>query len=179
MSECYQSRPGAWCRPSGWFRRSSPSLWLRPDVCWAGCRSGSSAAPAPVWAPWRWLQQSAEKRQRRLPAGSSGRGRGGLTLYVVLLQVYPLQQRDQVGAAFPRAVLRSCQDVAPGQRDGNALLLQRKWHHHHQLEETSDSEPLNERGFMWRFKSASVWQSKTLKKHNSLPNPPEKLLSFH
>lgn len=46
-----------------------------------------------------------------------------LTLYVVLLQVNSLQQRDEIGATFPRSVLSPSQDVPPRQGDGNALLL--------------------------------------------------------
>ena len=48
-----------------------------------------------------------------------------LTLYVVLLQVYPLQQGDQVGATLPRSIFGSSQNVSPRQRDGDALLLKR------------------------------------------------------
>lgn len=52
----YRSHPDAWCHLSGWCPRWWPWLWLLPGVCWAGCRSGSSAVPAHEWAPWQWLE---------------------------------------------------------------------------------------------------------------------------
>ena len=52
--------------------------------------------------------------------GASGRP----TLDVVLLQVYPLQEGDEVGPTFPRPVLGAGQNVSARQRDGNALLLE-------------------------------------------------------
>lgn len=47
-----------------------------------------------------------------------------LTLYVVLFQVYPFQQWDEIGSTFPCSILGSGQNVPSRQGDGNALLLQ-------------------------------------------------------
>jgi hypothetical protein len=46
------------------------------------------------------------------------------TLYVVLLQVYSLQEGDEVRPTFPRPVLGAGQNVSARQRYGNALLLE-------------------------------------------------------
>lgn len=46
-----------------------------------------------------------------------------LTLYVVLFQVYSLQQRDKVCSALPGTILSPGQNVPSRQGDGNALLL--------------------------------------------------------
>lgn len=46
-----------------------------------------------------------------------------LTLDVILLQVYPLQEGDEVGSTLSCAILGPSQNISARQRDGDAFLL--------------------------------------------------------